>query len=231
MPGATSDGPFQFQLLTWTGTKYTSYAAAVGQPNTDTGRSGVFTENTCSGPMPPMLHAGWIGNMPSFIMQHQLPGDANGDSKVDINDLSVVLTNYDKSGMSWINGDFNGDGKVDINDLSIVLTNYDKTAGASAAGMAAVPEPASAILLTMLLPGALWRCAAAQGKQTTGETNATRDGISNRDGTGRLWRLVPLSRTTLIGNTLTRARALSILPIPTLRPRGRFGSRPAARSA
>ena len=56
------------------------------------------------------------------------PGDANGDGKVDINDLTIVLTNYDKStGMTWATGDFNGDGKVDINDLSIVLTNYDKT--------------------------------------------------------------------------------------------------------
>ena len=57
-----------------------------------------------------------------------MPGDANLDGKVDINDLSSVLTNYDKStGMTWSDGDFNGDGKVDINDLSIVLTNYDKS--------------------------------------------------------------------------------------------------------
>ena len=28
--------------------------------------------------------------------------------------------------MRWSQGDFNGDGTVDINDLSVVLTNYDK---------------------------------------------------------------------------------------------------------
>ena len=70
-----------------------------------------------------------------------LPGDANLDGKVDINDLSRVLTNYDKSGMTWADGDFNGDGKVDINDLSIVLTNYDKSLGAAGGTLAAVPEP------------------------------------------------------------------------------------------
>ena len=48
---------------------------------------------------------------------------------MDINDLSKVLTNYDKTGMTWAQGDFNGDGTVDINDLSNVLTNYDKTVG------------------------------------------------------------------------------------------------------
>ena len=48
---------------------------------------------------------------------------------MDINDLTIVLTNYGKStAMSWASGDFNNDGKVDINDLTIVLTNYDNTA-------------------------------------------------------------------------------------------------------
>ena len=54
------------------------------------------------------------------------PGDANGDHKVDINDLTIVLTNYNQSG-AWATGDFNGDAKVDINDLTIVLTNYNQT--------------------------------------------------------------------------------------------------------
>ena len=75
-----------------------------------------------------------------------MPGDANGDNKVDINDLTITLTNYGKTGMRWESGDFNGDGKVDINDLTIVLTNYNRTA---AAGLAPVPEP-----------GALWLSAA-----------------------------------------------------------------------
>jgi nicotinamidase-related amidase len=75
------------------------------------------------------------------------PGDANLDGKVDISDLSKVLTNYDKTGMTWADGDFDGNGTVDIQDLSKVLTDYDKTAGASVGGIEAVPEPATFVLL------------------------------------------------------------------------------------
>ena len=53
------------------------------------------------------------------------PGDANGDGRVDINDLTIVLANYGQNvGMSWYSGEFTGDGTVDINDLTIVLANY-----------------------------------------------------------------------------------------------------------
>ena len=72
------------------------------------------------------------------------PGDANGDGRVDINDLTIVLTNFGRTGMTWSRGDFLGDGTVDINDLTIVLANFGRTAGA---GPAAVPEPASLVLL------------------------------------------------------------------------------------
>ena len=68
-------------------------------------------------------------------------GDANGDGRVDINDLTVVLANYaSTTNVSWSTGDFNDDGRVDINDLTIVLANYGNGVGSSA-GLAAVPEP------------------------------------------------------------------------------------------
>ena len=57
-----------------------------------------------------------------LIAAHPLAGDANGNSQVDINDLTIVLANYGQSvGMSWYSGEFTGDGPVDINDLTIVL--------------------------------------------------------------------------------------------------------------
>jgi uncharacterized membrane protein len=90
-----------------------------------------------------------------FLLKPAISGDANLDGKVDINDLTVVLTSYGQSGMVWSQGDFNGDGKVDINDLTIVLTNYGKTAGLS---FAAVPEPSA---IAILLAGAIGLLAYA----------------------------------------------------------------------
>ena len=58
-------------------------------------------------------------------------GDANLDGKVDIADLSVVLTNYDSISMTWGTGDFDGNGIVDLTDLGWVLTNYDQTLSAA----------------------------------------------------------------------------------------------------
>lgn len=49
-------------------------------------------------------------------------GDLNNDSKIDIQDLSILLSHYGKSGT----GDFNNDGVVNIIDLSTLLTNYGK---------------------------------------------------------------------------------------------------------
>ena len=40
-----------------------------------------------------------------------LGGDANLDGRVDVNDLTIVLTNFGRSGMAWNEGDFNGDGR------------------------------------------------------------------------------------------------------------------------
>ena len=87
------------------------------------------------------------GGMTSYLLTPAMPGDANLDGKVDINDLTVVLANYNQTGMTWSQGEFTGHGTVDINDLTVVLANYNTSLGSSAGAMAAVPEPASAVLL------------------------------------------------------------------------------------
>jgi hypothetical protein len=69
IPGATANGSYQFQMQMWTGTQYTSYAAAVGQPGTYTGESAVFTANAIGGPQPPSNAYGFIPNMPAIILQ------------------------------------------------------------------------------------------------------------------------------------------------------------------
>ena len=83
-----------------------------------------------------------------------IPGDANFDGKVDINDLTIVLAHYNQTGATWATGDFLGNGRVDINDLTIVLAHYGQSLSASAAGIAAVPEPSVLILLA----GGGWGC-------------------------------------------------------------------------
>jgi uncharacterized membrane protein len=107
---------------------------------------------------------GTIGGVTrGYLLTPLLPGDANEDGRVDINDLSRVLTNYDKTEKTWADGDFNNDGKVDINDLSVVLTNYDHSLGSSSGGMTAVPEPSTIVLIGLALAGMLafarWRMA------------------------------------------------------------------------
>ncbi len=85
-----------------------------------------------------------------------MPGDANADGQVDINDLTIVLAHYNQAG-GWSEGEFTGNGTVDINDLTIVLAHYGQTSGA---GISTVPEPASILLLAAGAIGLLvcaWR--------------------------------------------------------------------------
>jgi hypothetical protein len=83
-----------------------------------------------------------LPNVADYTIAPLHPGDANGDGVVDINDMTIVLANYNQTGMVWSQGDFTGDGTVDINDMTIVLANYNQTFGASI-GMAPVPEPST----------------------------------------------------------------------------------------
>ena len=67
-----------------------------------------------------------LGNNKAFLLT-ALPGDANLDGRVDINDLTIVLAHYGQTGTTWAKGEFTGDGTVDINDLTIVLAHYGQT--------------------------------------------------------------------------------------------------------
>ena len=82
-----------------------------------------------------------------------LPGDANGDGKVDVNDLTVALAHYNQTGMSWSQGEFTGSGKVDVNDLTIILSHYNASIGAT--DIQAVPEPSALVLIAVGILGLL----------------------------------------------------------------------------
>ena len=86
----------------------------------------------------------------------RLPGDANADGTVDVNDLTIVLSNFGTTGTTWSQGEFTGDGTVDVNDLTIVLTNFGKTLGTR---IKAVPEPSALALAAAGLAVALAACA------------------------------------------------------------------------
>ena len=59
------------------------------------------------------------------------PATPSATAAVDINDLTIVLTNYGQTGCAWSQGGMDGDptGTVDVNDLTIVLANFGTTYG------------------------------------------------------------------------------------------------------
>ena len=72
---------------------------------------------------------GWLDDTEheKVTVVYTVSGDANLDGVVDINDLAIVLTNYNKTGTTWTQGDVNNDfGVVDINDLTILLSNFGR---------------------------------------------------------------------------------------------------------
>ena len=100
----------------------------------------------------PAAGGNWEGSM-TLIAVQALPGDANLDGRVDVNDLTIVLTNFGQTGMTWSQGEFTGDGTVDVNDLTIVLANFGQSLAASVGGAVAVPEPAALALLGIGMAG------------------------------------------------------------------------------
>ena len=122
---------------------------------------------------------GWVDNATTHqvTVMPALYGDATLDGVVGPADLSKLLTNYGKTGMTWSQGDFTYDGTIGPADLSKLLTNYGENgplnignlpalaydeltsnsqamqmlAGAGVTITEAVPEPSSLVMLASLL--------------------------------------------------------------------------------
>ena len=78
----------------------------------------------------------------------QIKGDLDGDGFVGLNDLDIILNNWNQTippGNPL--ADPSGDGYVGLKDLDIVLNNWN--AGTPPAGSATVPEPMSLLVFTL----------------------------------------------------------------------------------
>jgi len=77
-----------------------------------------------------------------------VPGDANLDGVVNVQDLAILATNFGAAPAGWLRGDFNGDSQVNVQDLAVLATNW------GLGSLSPVPEPATMCLLA--LGGACW---------------------------------------------------------------------------
>lgn len=66
-----------------------------------------------------------------------LAGDADHNRVVDINDLSILSSNWQGSGKTFSQGDFNYDTNVDAMDLSILANNWQRILSAPSSALAA----------------------------------------------------------------------------------------------
>jgi hypothetical protein len=79
-----------------------------------------------------------------------VPGDANGDGKIDGGDLAIWQRNYDPLGLAqntFAMGDFNEDGKIDGGDIALWQQNYNPLGPSGMDPVNDVPEPATLALL------------------------------------------------------------------------------------
>ena len=85
------------------------------------------------------------------VFRVNIPGDINADGFVGIDDLNVILANWNQSvGLAnHAQGDIagNGDAFVGIDDLNIVLANWNTGVPPPPDTSAHIPEPATAVIL------------------------------------------------------------------------------------
>ena len=89
----------------------------------------------------------------SFVLNLGMLGDANGDGKVDLNDLNIVLNNLGQTTSDRTKGNFDGAPTIDLTDLNDVLNALGTTASGNAVplGGETTPEPAALFVLAPAL--------------------------------------------------------------------------------
>jgi len=104
------------------------------------------------------IFAGQAVDLTTILVKYTYLGDMNLDGKVDDNDVTILVLNYDRGRVSthtWPEGDVAAyDGKIDDNDVTVLVLNYGSGWKAGMGGplggiSAAVPEPATLALLAL----------------------------------------------------------------------------------
>ncbi|MEA2709164.1 MAG: hypothetical protein QOF78_1765 [Phycisphaerales bacterium] len=108
------------------------------------------------GPTETDIFAGQTITGASNVVMYTYAGDANLDGFISGDDYSTIDFNVGTTADGWYNGDFNYDGIVSGDDYSTIDFNYAAQgapfySGASAGGLTAVPEPASAAMAATAL--------------------------------------------------------------------------------
>ena len=83
-----------------------------------------------------------------FKLSPAVPGDANGDGKVDFADLVILARNYGMTNATWSDGDFNGDRTVGFDDLLILARNYGHSLPGTTAALGVSPSDDPLSLVT-----------------------------------------------------------------------------------
>jgi len=63
-------------------------------------------------------------NMLLIVELTRVPGDANGDGRVDLYDFVILKQNFGADDPTYDEGDFDEDGDVDLDDFSILKVNF-----------------------------------------------------------------------------------------------------------
>ena len=105
--------------------------------------------NSLSEPPPPQLPPP-LELEPLAIISPLIPGDCNGDARVDYFDYQALEANFGKPGTIW-QGDFDGSGFVDFADYMVLEANFGRGLEPPSQLIAELPEPLtlSAVLLAV----------------------------------------------------------------------------------
>ena len=85
-----------------------------------------------------------IGSFTIVLLPPELPGDADGNGEVDLDDFAVLRNRFGSKTLdASAGGDFDQNGVVDLRDFGVLKTNFGSAA--------AVPEPSGALLAAVAL--------------------------------------------------------------------------------